>query len=371
MPLMRMLLHLSAALAVGLLYTLWSARPLWSDVALLCVLAVAVRLTWQGWAVAAPPALRWPALAFGAAHALSAVFSTDPLTSWRVVIGLAAYALVFALAGNVLAAGVSRGTLYRALVLAAAPLLIGLAVVWVADGMQLVGYRVRYENANSHALLNLLLFPALLTGELRGLVWALSMGIVWLTGSRGGMVGLAAGLVTTGPATLRRHWALVAGLALTAALSLSPRLVTVPGDPAPHLDAFSSNGRADLWREAGKMWADSPWMGQGPNTYKAWWVASEVKARRGYVDFGHAHNLYLNMAAEVGVIGLAAGAWLLFVILRSLARRGSMSGSMWAWAALAATAALLAHSLADTPTTAPYLTMAWLALVRCGLHEPA
>lgn len=347
-------------MAVGLLYSLWSERPAWSDLALLLVLAVAVRLTWQGWAVAAPAPLRWPALAFGAAHVLTAALSTDTATSWRAVVGLAAYGLVFMLAGNVLAAGVTRGQLYRALVLTAQVLVAAMLAGWLADGARLWGYRVRFEANNTAALMALLLMPALVVGECRRLVIGQAVAVAWLTASRSGALGMLAGLVTAAPlATVPARywrWGVVIGLVLMLALA-----------SRAGRDLLTANGRAEMWTVAGRMFADSPLWGQGPNTYKAHWLA----AGPWEYAFGHAHNLYLNVAAETGMIGLAAGGWLMWAVLRSLSSAGSMSGSMWPRAALAATVALLAHSLGDTPTTAPYIVVAWLALVRIGLHEPA
>jgi len=102
-------------------------------------------------------------------------------------------------------------------------------------------------------------------------------------------------------------------------------------------------------------------VGQGPSTFKSWWVAAGLHQ----YSFGHAHNLPLNLLAETGLIGLVAGAWLAWALARELARaRGP-----WAAAALAATVALGVQSFADVPTTAPYIAAAWLVLARLGLPD--
>jgi O-antigen ligase len=348
----RTVLHLSAPLAVALLYSLWSGRPLWADVALVLVLALAVRATWQGWP---PDELRRAGVTFIGTYSLAAQFSSDPLTSWRTVLGVAAYGLIFVLAGNLMALGVSRAALYRGLVLTAHVLFAALLTVWLMDGAQLYGYRLRYESVNSFALVNLLLMPALVVGELRGLVIAEAVAVAWLSGSRSGMGGLVAGLMTLGGARVRLpRWVWVGmGLAVAVAgLALAAR---------GSADLLGSSGRSQMWAVAWRLFADSPLLGQGPGTYKAAWMAANPAA----FDTGHAHNLYLNLAAESGLLGLAAGAWLIVAVVRALSR----AGTAWSTAAMAGTVGLLVLSLGDVPTTAPYIVVTWLVLVQLGLDK--
>lgn len=351
---LRRVLLLADVGAVAMLYTLWSARPLWSDVALLGVLAVAVAVTWKGLGAACPRPLCLPGLAFSGAFALSAALAPDPYTAWRTVLGVAAYGLLFMLFGNLLAQGVTRRELYHALVLRAQVIVVALAVSWLLDGAPLVGYRLRFENANSAALAVMLLMPALLVGEARWLVAGESAALLWLSASRAGALGLAGGVATLLLRGQRRRWAWLAlpsgGLGALA-VGLRP-------------DWWSGNAREALWAVALRMAAASPLVGQGPSAFKAWWLATDPPL----FFFGHAHSLYLNLLAETGLVGVAAGAWLAGALLQALWRRAS---SPWALAALAATVALLAHSLGDVPTTAPYITVTWLALVRLGLAETA
>lgn len=336
---LRRVLLLADVGAVGMLYTLWSARPAWSDAALLMVLFVAVVETWSG--TFPPRQLSLPALAFLGAFVLSAVFAPDQETAWRSVLGVVAYGLVFLLLGNLLARGVPRSELYLALVIVAQVLMAAWAVNWLMDGARLIGYRLRYDNSNSAALSVLLLLPALVVGERRRLVAGQSAAVLWLSASRAGALGLAAGvgtLVLRGKALARHRWVLVA-LAIALGLGLAARP-----------DLLAANSRGKLWGLAVRMVEASPLVGQGPNAYKGWWLASDDSP----YFFGHAHNVYLNLAAETGLVGVAAGAWLIGALLLALARRRS---SPWALAALAATVALLAHSLGDVPTTAPYITV--------------
>lgn len=347
----RRVLLLADCAAVGMLYTLWSARPLWSDLALTVLLAIVVIVTWKPGTID-PRHLSLPALAFLAAWVLAALFAPQQLVAWRSVLGLVAYGLVWLLLGNLLAHGVTRSELYRALLLAAQVVTVPLALVWLADGARLWGYRVRFETNNSAALAVLMLMPALIVGERRALVVGESGVLLWLSASRSGALGLAGAV---GATVLRgragqRWWPLLVIVGLVLGVGLAARG-----------DLLAVNERGRLWGVAARMAAASPLVGQGPNSYKGWWLAADDSA----YFFGHAHNLALNLLAETGVLGLAAGAWLAGALLLALARRGS---SPWAVAALAATVGLLAHSVGDVPTTQPYITVAWLALVRMGLE---
>jgi len=71
------------------------------------------------------------------------------------------------------------------------------------------------------------------------------------------------------------------------------------------------SGRHDYWKQAVSIIRTSPIYGTGLNTYsriirrdlskKTWW---------------YAHNCYLQMAAETGLVGLVCFLWMLFVLLR-------------------------------------------------------
>ena len=69
-----------------------------------------------------------------------------------------------------------------------------------------------------------------------------------------------------------------------------------------------------MWAAARGMIRDRPWLGHGVNTFMAnyltYWVGGEQQPR-------YAHNCYLQMAAETGLIGLSA----FLLCLAALARR--------------------------------------------------
>lgn len=151
--------------------------------------------------------------------------------------------------------------------------------------------------------------------------------------SRGGWLGAALGCGAV--ILLRSRRALLAGVAAGLLLligglvgTLSPQLVPpsisqrLGGLPAffgvgdvlsqPVTDAnFSIIERLAHWVAAVRMWERSPWLGVGPGNYAV--VYPEVNLPRWQEALGHAHNIYLNVLGESGLIGLAA--FLLFWVI--------------------------------------------------------
>lgn len=79
-------------------------------------------------------------------------------------------------------------------------------------------------------------------------------------------------------------------------------------------------GRDVYWREAWQVIKGAPILGTGLNTYSQ--VAPAYKIGWG----GYAHNCYLQMMAETGVLGLSAFLWLVMVLFWKTAERLRMGG---------------------------------------------
>lgn len=73
---------------------------------------------------------------------------------------------------------------------------------------------------------------------------------------------------------------------------------------------FSGMGRKGFWQEAIAIIKDYPILGTGLNTYSK--VAPKYKVNWG----GYAHNCYLQMAAELGLVGLSVFIWIMFTLFR-------------------------------------------------------
>ena len=142
--------------------------------------------------------------------------------------------------------------------------------------------------------------------------------------SRGAWLGFAAAFVLMSLAYSRRATALFALLCLLAAsvlllgsMQVLPQSITqrITGF-LPYLGVFDVRGvkltdanyavveRMAHWQAAWGMFSDRPWLGVGIGNYEPVYPAYSLP---GWTEpLGHAHNYYLNIAAEAGLIGLAA-----------------------------------------------------------------
>jgi O-antigen ligase len=145
--------------------------------------------------------------------------------------------------------------------------------------------------------------------------------------------------------------ALLAAGATAVAVKPAPRLLTSglvgaqerPAPKAPAKDPIRDqllHGRLDIWGEALATFADRPLHGGGADSYL---FASAP--HQGERNVYYAHQLPLELAAELGVAGLLLGLALYAALLRVLARaRGATAGLLWP-----AAAAFPAANLVDWP----------------------
>lgn len=160
--------------------------------------------------------------------------------------------------------------------------------------------------------------------------------------SRGAWLGFAAAFVIMTLAYSRRRWALFALLCLLTALvlllgsvqALPQPIVQRFTDFLPYLRIFDVREvelteanyavleRMAHWQAAWGMFNDRPWLGVGIGNYEPVYSAYSLP---GWTEpLGHAHNYYLNIAAEAGLIGLAAylvlwaaALWQAFKVIRA------------------------------------------------------
>lgn len=130
-----------------------------------------------------------------------------------------------------------------------------------------------------------------------------------LTFSRGAMLGAAVGLVWAALTERPRVTAVVPAVFLTALVVI----LVVRSDPDRLDDAFAAkenvaqrnvNERLDAWRNALNMAADRPLVGVGPGNF-AFRYHEFNDSPVGTVEPTVVHNAYLDVAAELGVTGLA------------------------------------------------------------------
>ena len=82
---------------------------------------------------------------------------------------------------------------------------------------------------------------------------------------------------------------------------------------------FAVVERMAHWQAGWEMFVDEPLLGVGPGNYPAVYERYYIRPWR--EPLGHAHNYYLNMAAEAGLPGLFALLVVLFLAFRTLLRR--------------------------------------------------
>ena len=89
-------------------------------------------------------------------------------------------------------------------------------------------------------------------------------------------------------------------------------------------DEFLAEGRVELWGETLDLARAYPWFGSGLGTYRsAFW---EFKRSWPHVTDDHAHNDYLETAAEFGVFGLVASVWLIGLVFSGAVRLSQRGG---------------------------------------------
>jgi hypothetical protein len=166
------------------------------------------------------------------------------------------------------------------------------------------------------------------------------------------------------------------------------RVLIAPGAQQPAMPGVRSRdddeapwvvGRLDLWGAAGRMIAAHPLFGVGPDNFRHYY-GSEL-GLEAWDERIQANNLYLEVLADLGVLGLAAFAWVVGEPLVRLGRRawlgtrqadswepGWLSTPMgWGYVAIGiglAVGAFLVHGLLDSFLA--FNATAWLLWLLLG-----
>lgn len=204
-----------------------------------------------------------------------------------------------------------------------------------------------------------------------GVVVSLSrMGFLAMLGGMG--IGALSGFGRRGGG-VRRRWRLGLGAGVLAVTGLG--FVYLPTDELigrfaalAQTDDISQDTRAEIWRETGGLIRDYPVLGAGLGSYVTAFLKYKTTAPEHTVDY--AHNDYLQVAAEMGVVGLGAAIGLAWFVL-GRAWRGA---HCWGWLQMGlvgALAAMALHSLVDFNLYMPAnaLALGWLGGVACAEEE--
>lgn len=196
---------------------------------------------------------------------------------------------------------------------------------------------------------------------------ALGLSVLCLTGtlSRGAWIAAGAACVLTALLTRSRKLGTLILVGLALATMFAPHSVRERLSRLKGFDQSTVHERRVLWGESVSMIRDSPWTGLGLNTY----AENERRYKRtgAPTDFQYAHNGYLQMAAETGLLGLGSFVLVIAVFFactlpRFLARgpdRVRMAGAAYCFGILS----FLFHSATDTNLHSVLLANAlWLAM---------
>ncbi len=196
---------------------------------------------------------------------------------------------------------------------------------------------------------------------------AIMLGGILVSFSRGAWIGVTAGVVVTCLVAIRRYWHLVVpalpvavllaiiGLAILAPATLTDRVQSIAEEARPFdaasititPDNFAVVERMAHWQAGWHMFEDHPVFGVGAGNYNTNYPDYYVREAFRYSQ-GHAHNFYIHMLAENGIVGLGIYLTLIlsfaFVALRvAIATRDRLTWAL-ALGALGTMTAVYVHN---------------------------
>ena len=193
-----------------------------------------------------------------------------------------------------------------------------------------------------------------------GLLMAVALAMSW---SRGAWLGVVAGIgVMLVAVAARSGRAAMLGVVLAVLLGylilagglslLPPSIVQRFSDFMPYLGVADVRGvevtdanfavleRMAHWQSAIAMWTDHPWLGVGVGNYEVAYARYALPLWSS--PLGHAHNYYLNVGAETGIVGL-----IVYLVVWGVALLQSWKvtrrATNWGWGAALGVLGVLAH----------------------------
>jgi O-antigen ligase len=204
---------------------------------------------------------------------------------------------------------------------------------------------------------------------LSALAGAVGLLALVLTQSRGGVLGAGAGICVIAAVLLgreRRKMRVAAGItaALVASFAIVLIVVAPPwsgAESATTPDNWADQERSAHWAAAVKMVEERPYSGVGAGEFSDQY-RTHTPVWRFRISQGHAHNAYLQLAAEVGLPGMFAYVLMLAAIFGAMIQRARTEPDGWLpIGVVAMTVALLAHQMVD------FLHVLSLGLLFAGL----
>lgn len=168
---------------------------------------------------------------------------------------------------------------------------------------------------------------------------------------------------------------LIAFLALFLALTVFFQIFSPQVSTLKHGGGISA-GRTTFWQVAINMFLNNPLVGSGLSTYPRFYY-QEIPTL-GWIAI-HAHNLYLDVAAQLGILGIFSFFWLIlaipFLYIRSRVSQHSMKFAIRLenkdlfFGAIAGIIGFLIHSLVDVVILTPHTIIPLIILITIGLSS--
>jgi O-antigen ligase len=211
---------------------------------------------------------------------------------------------------------------------------------------------------------------------------------IMLSQSRGGLLGFAAGVATV--LLLSGGWprfVVVAVIAIVMlAITLPPlgtevrqSLVSAIGNPTERTlvtpENWAAQERISHWRAGLAMWKKYPVLGVGAGNYSDHYRA-ETRMWRFRISRGHAHNGYIQAAAQSGTVGVLAYLALIGSVIAASSRRLAEAGPETrsvVVGAIAVTVAVIVHGFFDylhVLSLGLQLSVVWAAIEVAGRQNP-
>jgi O-antigen ligase len=169
--------------------------------------------------------------------------------------------------------------------------------------------------------------------------------------SRGGMLGLACSIVFVCAVLYRRHRQQRAALTMMAmSVLVTIGAIFLANDKIiQRLTDAQDKYRLAIYSDSLHLWMQRPFLGFGWGTFPTVYPAF----RSFYLNMrvNHAHNDYLELLVETGIVGVLIASWFLFGVIRQGFRKildkTDYEGGLLALGGMTAIVALLAHSALD------------------------
>jgi len=191
-----------------------------------------------------------------------------------------------------------------------------------------------------------------------------------LTFSRGGYLGLLAGLLFTlfifrknliGKFSLKKLIAANVFILVIAVIIIFPNPISNRMISSFDVSEGSNVGRLETWKQSLEVIENNPW-GVGIGNY-----ASEIKPSADYREPIYSHNLYLDIASETGILNALIFIWLIIASVFSFIKLGK--NNLLFLAGAISLAIFSIHSLFETPLYSIHILPLFLIIIASSTSD--